>query len=352
MKNLLLMLLAMVAINLNAQLTVQTAVVDSTVLDWLEGSGVEITNLEIQCGEEGYGIFLNPDISNGLELVQGLIMTSGDINDAVGPNNSSSAGSTGSGISGDPDLELAIPGFDVNDVCVIEFDAVPVFENLIFDYVFGSDEYPEFVNTPFNDVFGFFVSGPGIEGEFTNMAENFAKVPDADIPVSIDNVNEDNNSDYYISNGDGLTAPFNEDDLYIQYDGFTVTLTGSTVITPGETYHIKVAIADAGDTAFDSGVFLTKDCFKSVMSTSLDELENLELEVFPNPTVDFIYLRGDDRAKVSAFEVMTLDGKKVMSEQLNPYQNRIDLTSLANGLYVVQLIGNDGVLESLKVQKN
>ena len=69
------------------------------------------------------------------------------------------------------------------DAAVLEFDFVPTDDTVQFRYVFGSNEYLTWINSMFNDVFGFFVSGPGITGPFTSPAGfpngsiNIANVP-------------------------------------------------------------------------------------------------------------------------------------------------------------------------------
>ena len=94
------------------------------------------------------------------------------------------------GTGSDPDL-LAItsPGNDIQDISILEFDFVPTGDSLKFNYVFGSEEYPSFnCSATFNDVFGFFLSGPGISGPYTNNAANIALVPGTSLPVSIANI--------------------------------------------------------------------------------------------------------------------------------------------------------------------
>jgi gliding motility-associated-like protein len=137
--------------------------------------------------------------------------------------------------------------------------------------VFGSDEYNEFVCSSFNDVFGFFLSGPGISGPYSNNAINIAIVPNTTLPVAINTVNIGqpgsagsaggcpvgglNNSLYFVNNPEGS--------LSIQFDGFTTVLTAKSAVQCSQTYHIKIAIADVFDGAFDSGVFLEANSFTS-----------------------------------------------------------------------------------------
>ena len=67
----------------------------------------------------------------------------------------------------------------VNDIAKLEFDFVPTSDTITFRYVFGSQEYFAYENTQYNDVFGFFLSGPGIAGPYANGAINLAIVPNS-----------------------------------------------------------------------------------------------------------------------------------------------------------------------------
>jgi gliding motility-associated-like protein len=185
-------------------------------------------------------------------------------------------------ISDDPDL-LEISGQNnVNDCAILEFDFVPTGDSLVFRYVFASNEYPSFTCSGFNDAFGFFISGPGITGPFTDNAINIALVPDTDIPVAINTINsgvssapgnEPNceaanpnwveDSQYFVSN-----EPIAEGD--VQFPGMTVTLTAFAEVICGEEYHIKLAIGDALDGALDSGVFLEAGSFTSNSAIQID----------------------------------------------------------------------------------
>ncbi len=232
-----------------AQLTVSNFMTpQQLVQNVLIGTGVTVNNITYTGGASAIGSF-NGSASN-IGLASGVLLTSGDINQAPGPNNSSSAG-IGNGLSGDADLD-AICASQTHDASVLEFDFTPASDTVKFRYVFGSEEYPEWVGS-FNDVFAFFISGPGIAG-----TKNIALIPGTATPVSINNVNATTNSLYYVNNTNGAT---------VQYDGFTTVLTAWQKVTPCQSYHIKIAIADAGDDIYDSGVFLEASSFSSNIIT-------------------------------------------------------------------------------------
>jgi hypothetical protein len=131
-------------------------------------------------------------------------------------------------------------------------------DTIFFQYTFGSEEYCEYVGTPFNDVFGFFLKGPGINGDLPDGYVNIARVPGADAPVTINNVNHDLNATYYRNNND--SPPCDQagsfDMAGLEHDGFTTVLTAAAVVIPGETYHCLIGLSDVADGIFDSGVFI------------------------------------------------------------------------------------------------
>ena len=149
-----------------------------------------------------------------------------------------------------------------NDVAILEFDFVPSSDTVSFNYVFASEEYLAFVNSSYNDVFAFLISGPGITGPyaspngFPNGAINIAEVPNSNpsLPITISTVNDTTNSQYYNHDTVSQVSAFN---------GYTDVFTATTVVTACETYHIKLAIADGSDGTLDSGVFFEAGSFNS-----------------------------------------------------------------------------------------
>ena len=274
-KGIALLLFAAIGGSTQAQLVLDnTITVDQLVQNVLLGGGVTVTNVTFN-GVPGNLANIQIGSFNGTNcnvgMGNGITLSSGDINVALGPNDTSGDTEPAGGIGGpnDTDLDLA-SNSTTFDRAVLEFDFVPAGDSLSFNYVFGSEEYLEWVSAGFNDVFGFFLSGPGISGPYSNNAANIALVPGTAVPVSIDNVNDVNNSTYYVDNGDGFTPPYNGSNTYIQYDGFTVVLTATALVQCGQTYHIKLAIADAGDPVLDSSVFLEGGSFSSPNAIDLE----------------------------------------------------------------------------------
>ena len=299
MKKKLLILFLLFSCATQAQLIVNNTVrtPKSLVEDVLIGSGVTPFNIKFnrslaaanvvrdQAAE--FSTNFNP---TNLGLDAGILLTTGQAIIANEPNNTGSRSlATTTVTQGDVDLAL-LSGQAINNVSIIEFDFVATGLVLNFDYVFASEEYPEWTASAFNDTFGFFLSGMGLAGPYSGGAINIALTPTtntANNVVSIGNVNNGTtntgpcrNCTYYVSNGTGTTPLVNAS---VQYDGFTRPLRATAPLVCGETYHIKLAIANAGpgnDNIFDSAVFI-----KNFRIQPLELLDNLGLN--NNPGVCF-----------------------------------------------------------------
>lgn len=177
---------------------------------------------------------------------------------------------------GDPDLLAITDGMAVNNCAIIEFDLVAPSDTFLIDYIFASEEYPAYTCSQFNDVFGLFVSGPGLEGPFLNDAVNIAVIPGTDIPIGVNTVNSGSgsqgNNEFCLE----VNPNFQADSIYfmennpalnnsISTPGHTHMFTAFAPMVTGETYHIKLAIANAIDNIFQSAVFMRKG---SVSNTS------------------------------------------------------------------------------------
>ena len=245
----------------------------------LLGNGVTVSNVTYNGSPVAIGQFTaantNLGISSGIVMTTGTTLPNGD--GPQGPNDQPSSG-VDNNMGGFPLLSQAIGGTQTYNAAILEFDFVPYADTVRFKYVFGSDEYPEFAppnNTTYNDVFGFFISGPGISG-----FQNIAKLPNGAV-VSINNVNAITNPFYFVNNGDGNSAPYNQSTQYIQYDGFTKVLEAVSQVQCGQTYHLIIAIADVGDGQWDSGIFLEANSLSTLTPIEIDY--TLTQQVFANP---------------------------------------------------------------------
>jgi len=239
-----------------AQLKVDSQIRIEDAINRLVGQGVKVSNIRVNCpGGAGrpYGYFT--DNTGTLGIDDGLIITTGSASNAIGPNNSGSKGQSNKNEAQDPDLQIiTTTGEKQFDACIIEFDVEVFADTLTFDYVFGSEEYLEFIKD-YHDIFGFFISGPGISGRL-----NLATVPRTFDPVSVKNINNATNSNLYIDNGSGSTA---FDNLFVQYDGFTKRLESKVAVQLCQSYHLKLAICDIKDDQYDAGIFIAGKSLKT-----------------------------------------------------------------------------------------
>lgn len=255
-----------------AQIEVNDAIStdDAAAVEFLTGKGVVILNPTSDCGARGIGTYVaDPSI---MPIEEGLVLTTGlalDIIDSASQNMNRPMG----GLN-DPDLDSILQTSTTNDKCVLEFDLIPIGDTISFNYIFASEEYPDFNCATFNDVFGFFISGPGINGPFSNNSKNIALIPGTNTPVSINTVNDgtinsvDADSSYCLnidSNWLDYTKYYvdNQNSEHLVFDGRTVPLQAVVQVNPCDTYHLKLAIGEGYDGYFDSGVFLEKESISS-----------------------------------------------------------------------------------------
>ena len=258
------------------QLTTSVQSPTSVVQNVLLGPGVTVSNVYYSGSANAIGSF-NANINN-FGLTSGVVITTGTINPGgsgpQGPNDQSNSG-VDNGTPGYALLSQQVGGTSTYNASVLEFDFIPYADTVRFKYVFGSEEYPEYVGSQFNDAFAFYISGPGIPGGI----QNIAKLPNG-ATVTINNVNNGNpgasppvgpaNAAYFVPNGDGNSSPYNGSNQYMQYDGFTKVLEAVSRVQCGQTYHLIIAIADVGDGIYDSGIFLEANSLTSKVPVEVD----------------------------------------------------------------------------------
>lgn len=329
-KNILPFLLLMLLVTkLPAQFTITNDTNTVTLVNNFILSGVSASNVQYTGAGNTLGTFNNGNTTN-IGMTDGIIMTTGSLITApfIGSMASDFA-SFDNGGSGDTLLDNIIPGYLTYNASVLEFDLIPAGNILEFQYVFASEEYPEFVGSTFNDVFGFFINGANPSGGSFNDF-NIALIPGGSQPVAINNVNAGSNSSYFIDNQllNGQT---------IVFDGFTTVLLASVNVIPYNTYHLKMAVADAGDGIFDSGIFLKAQSMKSYFTSGISENSQNSYSLYPNPATDELNLKLlNKNCKDGIVSIFDVCGQLIIQQPINSICSKIDLKSLNSGVYFIK----------------
>jgi outer membrane protein OmpA-like peptidoglycan-associated protein len=290
-------LLLVCGFKLNAQITVTYPNIDDWVRKNFGGQGVVLGNITHKGSDKAIASFNST--KNVLKIPSGLLLSTGEATDAIGPNNAYNISKDfGYAIGHDKDLK-AIEKGDLYDISFIEFDFVSFQNSINFKYQFASDEYPEYVGSSFNDIFAFFITDE-------KSTKNIAVIPGKTLPVSVNTINNKSEASLFINNNvfvndiseksignynntnayllpnkmwHGIKSVFaksgnnadneqqqpdqkllktvNEDlYTYLQYDGITQKLTAQAFVEPYKKYHLKIIIADVADNFYDSAVFL------------------------------------------------------------------------------------------------
>jgi len=315
----------------------------------LVGPGVAVSNVQFTGGAGSAGAF-NFNDPTVVGFPQGILLSSGNVVDVVGPNTSDSF-STDFGAPGDTDL-TALSGFPTFDATVLEFDFIPTANQVVFQYAFASDEYPEYVNTQYNDVFGFYVNGTN----YATVRQTAGDPTSPFVPVAVNNINNGNpdiypdfvpvRPDLFRANYYNSAGPSTID---LEQDGITTVLTFQAPVNPGVINHMKLAIADASDGVYDSAVFIQAGSLVS------NEKPVADLSISPEsgsaPLAATAFIEGEDpNGARLTYSVNWGDGGPVSSGPLDTPSDdtektaKLDHTYSAGGKYTVTLTVSNGTL--------
>ena len=287
--------------NIYAQINIGSPNIEEWVKKSFGGQGIILGNITHNGNTNSAASFTST--KNILKIYNGLIISTGDAVGALGPNDRYNVSKDfNNQIEHDENLKSLEKG-DLYDISSIEFDFVSFHNSIKFNYQFASDEYPEYVGSSFNDIFAFFVSDE-------KSTTNIAVIPGKSLPVSINTINNKDESALFINNNvfvndvnkkmfgsysaanpnlitnkvwNGIKSVFkkqgnkdNEESIpdaellktvnpdiyqYLQYDGITQKLSAQAFVEPFKKYHLKIIIADVADNVYDSAVFLETRSF-------------------------------------------------------------------------------------------
>lgn len=279
------------------------------VQNTLIGPGLVTYNITFSGNNDQLGFFL--ENGSGLGLDSGLVMSSGNVTTITPPGTPS----FDYGGPGDADVLLTAQSVTSNpaagninstfDAAVLEFDFVPTGDVVVFNFVFASEEYLTWVNSQYNDAFGFYITGPNPLGpNYANT--NLALVPGSTEPITISTIHPGLNAGYYVDNP-GSTG--------ISFNGYTVPIEIRFDVICDSTYHFKFAVADCMDGILDTGVFLDGGSFQAVpvdltLETNIGDplLGDTVIVEGCGVTADFIFTRPSCQSSDSLWVELSIAG--------------------------------------------
>lgn len=196
------------------------------------------------------------------------------------------------------------------DGATLDVDFIPVADTLTIQFVFASEEYPEFTNSDFQDFFGVFANGTLIrhdvgEGETQPF-----------------NISDTNNVNLFVDN--------TNDDFNTEMDGFTITLTLTIPVIPNQVNSIRIAIADVGDSQFDSNVLIAGNSVQTELVALSDNVN-----VFPQGSTRLNVLDNDINNGAGTLTITHINGNPVVAGSTVTLPTGQQITLNADGTFTV-----------------
>ena len=257
------------------------------------GAGVSVVGASYTGSSYSSGIYSSGDtVSNGvMPSDTGVILSTGSLGNFTDGSGQANSGGTKSTNSAGPNNQAdfnAVAGTSTFDAAYLDVDFIPTGDTMTMQFVFSSEEYPEFADSVYNDFAAVWVNGTPVplvvgSGE-----------------TAVGNINDDDNSNLYIDNTSG--------DFNTEMDGFTVTMTLTMAVNPGVVNSIRIGIADVSDSVYDSNLIIAGDSIQ----TELIAVEDVvTVGVGGTKTIDA--LANDISSPGSVLTITQINGVDVVS---------------------------------------
>ena len=236
------------------ELTYNTSASATQMADAIFGDGVSVVSASYTGAAASSAIYSNGDLvsPDATPSDTGVILSTGNATDFTNtrgdPNRSSSTTTDTTGVNNDP-MFNALAGANTYDAAYLTVDFIPTGNVMTISFTFASEEYPEYVNSIYNDVVGVWINGAPVDVELT---------------TSVNGVNGANNENLYISN----TA----DTYNTEMDGFTVTMSVTFPVDVGVLNTLRIGIADVGDATYDSNLLIAGNSVQTVLIAEDDAI--------------------------------------------------------------------------------
>lgn len=246
------------------------------------GDGIEVVSAQYFGDAQSSAIYQGGDaLAPGATPGDtGVIFSTGRVNQYTRSNGDPNrSGSTSRDTSGEDGNEFFETAFNENwqpgdatvtfDAAYLEATIIPTGDVMTMQFIFASEEYPEFTNSQFQDFVGVWVND-----EFVPLS-----VGNGDADPG--NLNSGNNENLFLDN--------TNDDFNTEMDGLTVTLTLTIPVNAGEENDIRIGIADVADSSYDSALLIAGGSAQSSLvavndTTLLDADGESNLNVLANDT--------------------------------------------------------------------
>lgn len=289
-------------------------------------TNVSVSGGNFASGEKSWGYF-NANGSS-FPFTDGIILSTGKISNAVGPNSFISDDGGNMGWGTDSDLNQALSISNTMNATVLEFDFVPYGDKISFDYIFASEEYHDTATCIYSDGFAFLLRPVG-----SSSYQNLALIPNTTIPVKVTTVHPEipggcpaQNEDYFGS--------FNDVNHPTNFNGQTAILTAKADVIPGITYHIKLVIADEGNYRYDSAIFLKGSSFNFGVDLGNDRLFTTQNPVCPDETLTL------DATSTATNYQWNFNGIPIVGASSSTLTLTPPFTSAQDGVYSVDVTYN------------
>ncbi len=300
--------------------TVREGVDATDMASTIFGTGVQVVSASYTGDRDSAGIYTDGDtVAPGVTPGNtGVILSTGDAEDFTNSSgNANQSGNTSTNSSGPNNNSQfnAAAGTRTFDASYLDVDFIPDGNVMTMQFVFSSEEYPEFQNSIYQDFVGVWVNGQLVEMD----------VGDGDTDPG--NINTTNNINMFVDNSDS--------DFNTEMDGFTITMTLTMVVNPNVVNSIRIGIADVSDNSYDSNLLIAGNS----VQTSLVAISD-DVNVFPDGTTSFNVLDNDIAPTSSTLTVTHINGQAVSVGDTITLPTGQVVTLGANGMLTVTGDGN------------
>lgn len=279
------------------------------------GDGTTVVSASYSGDDRSSGIYTDGDTyapgvtpsDSGVMLSTGRL--SSFTNNRGSANHSSSTSTNTSGVDNDAAMN-ALVGTGTYDASILDIDFIPTGDTMTMQFVFSSEEYPEYAGTIYNDAVGVWING------------NLVPLAVGNGNASVGNVNDTSNQNLYVDN---TGSQYNT-----EMDGFTVTMTLTIPVVSGEVNSIRIGIADVSDTYYDSTLLIAAD---SAQTAFIAQDDTVNVVPGGSNTVDVL---ANDGAGAGSLSITHINGIPVVAGDSITLATGQQVTLNADGTFTIQ----------------